>query len=472
MSCWKKQPPQDDPDGFYRQAVHEQRREGFAWQKLRAPRSFDYKLAEKKPYKDWLRMGHFNFSPSQREAIITFLLSLTADPPKEKYVAQPDARQQALIAGRKVLDEFGCEQCHTFEPERWHLAIEPNAPQKPRLLTDWPFLKPQFTPEQVAASLATDRHGKRRATVVGMPRVDTNGKLVEDEDDDGNPIRFFTLWQPALVDGHIYPVGGADLVTPKSWIAAVEPPRGGPFARWVYPRVLAEAKVAGATAAETEAWGWVPPPLVHEGAKVQPAWLYEYLLRPTAIRPAAVLRMPRFNLSQPEAAALVGYFAAKAGASAPYLKPDELPVRPFADADGTTVPRPFGDRAMKILTDRTTFCAKCHVIGDYRPGGENQTILAPDLTQVGRRLKPDYLRRWLANPKSVLPYTAMPVNFPPTGEPLGQDLFPGSSQEQLDAVVELLLHYDEYAREDVGPKTDRRQSWKGMNRRERRKQRT
>ena len=60
------------------------------------------------------------------------------------------------------------------------------------------------------------------------------------------------------------------------------------------------------------------------------------------------------------------------------------------------------------------------------------------------RIRPDYLRRWLANPKSRLPYTGMPVNFPPTGASMGQDLFEGSSLEQLDAVTDLLLSYDWY----------------------------
>jgi hypothetical protein len=44
----------------------------------------------------------------------------------------------------------------------------------------------------------------------------------------------------------------------------------------------------------------------------------------------------------------------------------------------------------------------------------------------------------------VLPYTAMPAQFPPAGPPLGQDLFPATSREQLDAVANLLLHYDQY----------------------------
>jgi hypothetical protein len=72
--------------------------------------------------------------------------------------------------------------------------------------------------------------------------------------------------------------------------------------------------------------------------------------------------------------------------------------------------------------------------------------MAPDLEQAGRRIRPDYLRRWLTDPKSELPYTAMPVNFPPTGPPLGQDLAPGTSDQQIDALTELLLNYDDYVK--------------------------
>ena len=99
---------------------------------------------------------------------------------------------------------------------------------------------------------------------------------------------------------------------------------------------------------------------------------------------------------------------------------------------------------MKLLLDQNQYCAKCHLIGDHRPAGQNRTLLAPRLDDVAGRIRPAYIRRWLADPKSVLPYTAMPAHFPPTGEPLGQDLFPGSSREQLDAVAELLWRYSEY----------------------------
>src|SRR5262249_5392133 len=53
----------------------------------------------------------------------------------------------------------------------------------------------------------------------------------------------------------------------------------------------------------------VPPPLLREGERVQPNWLYRFLQHPYAIRPKVILRMPQFNMSSEEAMALVEYFA-------------------------------------------------------------------------------------------------------------------------------------------------------------------
>ncbi|MBL9123066.1 MAG: hypothetical protein JNG90_05500, partial [Planctomycetaceae bacterium] len=42
-----------------------------------------------------------------------------------------------------------------------------------------------------------------------------------------------------------------------------------------------------------------------------------------------------------------------------------------------------------------------------------------------------------------LPYTGMPVNFPPD-KPASQELYKGSSLEQIEAIVDLLLNYDSF----------------------------
>ena len=123
-----------------------------------------------------------------------------------------------------------------------------------------------------------------------------------------------------------------------------------------------------------EAWGWLPPVLVHEGAKVQPEWLFRFLLDPTPIRPAALLRMPRFNLSRSEAGKLADYFAAVAGAEYPYtpkrVAENEKGVRNrLCEApEGRSgkrllTPFPFSTARCVWCCDRDTYCAKCHTIG-------------------------------------------------------------------------------------------------------------
>ncbi len=76
----------------------------------------------------------------------------------------------------------------------------------------------------------------------------------------------------------------------------------------------------------------VPPTLIREGERVQPNWLYGFLLNPEPVRPTGymLLRMPKFNMSGDEARTLVDYFASTArltnpgaGVTAQYLRVDQ-----------------------------------------------------------------------------------------------------------------------------------------------------
>jgi cytochrome c2 len=463
---------QGDPasQGFFVDALRAHRREGFIWQKLRAPRSFDFKVAAEKGYNEWLTMGRFQLTDQQREAIATFVLGLVAEPPAERYVYRPEARQKAIVEGRKVLEKYACAQCHTLEMERWTFEFDPAKFEDPPTVPDYDFLKPQVSPEEMAKSLKTDNRGLGSTEVAGMPRVDAQGRLLvvdEDQDQQGRAVYqySFMLWEPAVINGKLWTVGGASplvcgpeitdgrlaagRVDVTKWAArltAIRPPVGGMLARLLYPAVLAEARASGRGPADGEAWGWLPPPLVGEGAKVQPAWLYDFLLAPERIRPSSVLRMPHFNLSPEEAGKLVDYFAAVAGAEFPYSSDARSRSGYLEKLEQTRPPAESTrlDEALKLLTASGTDCVKCHLIGDYRPGSGAGATLAPNLERVGRRIRRQYLRRWLANPKTVLPYTPMTVNFPPVGPPLEPELFGGNATEQLDSVIDLLLNYERY----------------------------
>ena len=232
---------------FYLEAIRTKRREGFIWQKLRAPRSFDYAATANKSYNEHLLMGRFSFTAAEREAIITFVLGLVAEPPKDKYLPRPDPRRRAIVEGRKVLDTYACAQCHTLETERWTIEWDPaKAPEPPPAAADYPFLKPHVTPAQLAASQKTDGRGLCRAELVGMPQTSAVGELEETEDEDGNPRYAFVLWEPAVIAGKVWPVGGASVLVSPGQIVARRPPLGGDFARLLYPWAMGEARDSGA----------------------------------------------------------------------------------------------------------------------------------------------------------------------------------------------------------------------------------
>jgi hypothetical protein len=447
--------------GFFMEKLMGHQREGFIWQKLRAPRSYDYKKTENKGYNERLRMPQFNIDAEQREQVITFVLGLVAEPPAQQYVYKSQPRRAAIAEGLKVIEKFNCKGCHAFQMDRLELAYEPGDFSDPPKFDDYAFLESHVTPQQVKASLETDNRGLRHAALVGMAVVNEKTGEPELVDSDGSPIdpddktspafQKFTPWETAVINGKIRPAGLQNLFVPMSRVVKQYPTSeqlrenpvgyGGYLPRLIYAAVLAAERQVNPNAKGDEAWGWLPPPLVGEGRKVQTDWLHDFLLDPYPIRPAVVLRMPKFNMSTNEASALVNYFAAIDNAEYPYdFDPRTREGYLASKEREEDHPHRLGD-ALKIVTDNN-YCVKCHPIGDFEPAGSARAK-GPHLDQVYKRLRPDFALRWIANPKRILPYTGMPVNIPPN-KPASDVLYPGSSLEQVNAVVDLLMNWDRF----------------------------
>lgn len=446
-----------DPDtGYFVEKLLGHEREGFLWQKLRAPRSYDYKKTENKTYNERYRMPQFPFDDKQRESVMTFVLGLVSEPPAPQFVHQPAPREQARLDGLVVAEQFNCKGCHILEMDRWDITYRPGGMGEAMEMADYPFLSPHFSPQQVSQSLKADAEGRRRATLIGMPvldpetgrpqLVDEDGVPMEEDDEEAVPHRPVMLWHDALVDGEARQVGGPNVLVPEAAIRAGKhyPAVGGDLARLLYPVVIADEKEINPNVKPEDAWGWLPPPLVGEGKKVQSPWLHKFLLNPQTIRPPAVLRMPKFNLNSAQAAKLVDYFAARDGADFPYAYDPRLDAASVASKEAGHPGHLDG--ALKIVTN-TNYCVKCHLVGDYAPPG-NPKALAPQLEVVHERLRPGYVHDWIANPKRFLPYTGMPVNIP-FDKPVSQDLYKGTSEEQLSALTDLLMHFDLFAKRNL-----------------------
>jgi cytochrome c2 len=468
----------DKDKGFFMEAMAHHQREGFLWQKLREPRSYDYMKTENKSYIDRLRMPKFNLSDAQRESIMTFVLGLVAEPPPAKYVYKPSPRREAELAGQRVIDKYNCAGCHAMKMQEWAVTYQPGKMQAASTEGEYDYLVPHFTPQQIAESKKTDRRGLGHATIHGLPLP---------KEDEEEPTVYFKLWSNELIDGQTWLSGGADVeiderLNPPGK-SVRRPQQGGVFANYAHPVVLAAEKKANPSVKATDVWGFVPPPLVGQGRKTQPQWFHDFLLEPFPIRPSVVLRMPKFHLTSNEARLIVNHFAARDNAEYPYeydprsdqaylatrdsaYRENKTAAQKAAPAPGAappaggapagaapgapgaaplpSVPPGKGGRledALALVTDNQ-FCVKCHRIGDYTPPGA-LSAQAPNLANIHNRLRPEYLRNWIANPVRILPYTGMPVNFPKT-QSVGQHKFKGTSAEQVEAIVDLLMNYDDY----------------------------
>ena len=457
----------DTPDTqFFFEAISHHNRQGFIWQKLRQPRSYDYQKVSNKEYNDRLRMPQFPFNDEEREQVITFVLGLVAEPPAEKYIYAPDPRQDAIVKGRQVLEKFNCAGCHSMSMEQWEIAFMPDDEnyEEPPELQGYPFLKAHATSDEMEDSLETDAQGMRHATIHGRPLLNEESGLPLLFNEDLDPVEpgeeseaeslyySFELWGNAVINGHMFQSGGPSLLV-KDSTSKKYPAWGGSLSNYLFPIVIADEKNRNPQVKGSEAWGWLPPPLVGEGEKVQTNWLHNFLLDPTPIRPAVVLRMPKFNMSPDDATALANYFAAVDNAGYPY----EFDSRTASDAFAAMEEEHPGrlKDALGIVVNNT-YCVKCHLVGDFMPGG-SEKAMGPNLADVYERLRPEYTRRWIADPRRILPYTGMPVNIPYKPEPpvyggIAQDIFKGTSFEQLDGLVDLLMNYDVFSRQELSIK--------------------
>ncbi|MDA1178169.1 MAG: hypothetical protein O2931_05150 [Planctomycetota bacterium] len=464
-------------EAFYLEKLHEHDRTGFIWQKLKEPRSYDYKMAATKDYNDRLRMPLFPLTPQEREAVVTFVLGLVAQPPAEQFVYHADPRQEALLAGQKVIEKFNCTGCHVLQAERWDLEFAAGTIEPPPVEPSYPFVNSKFTTAQVTASsqkdpqratLSTTLHGMPdRNPATGLPVMwDEEEEELSTEDiesgayDPEKMVHRFQLWQAALIDGKVAEITPTAMSIPASAVKRRFPTWGGDLTLKLLPTVTRYEQEVNPAAKGTEAWAWLPPPLLGEGTKVQAEWLHDFLLDPHMIRPATVMRMPKFNMSSAEATSLVNYFAARDQAEYPYAYQERtrsghlLQTEQDYQNSLANIPkdqRPDGasrlDHAMNIVVSNN-YCIKCHQVGDYSPQASDRAK-APDLSVIYQRLRPDYVRRWIAEPRRILPYTSMPVNIPfkEGTENLGgleQKLYHGASPEQVDGLVDLLMNFNAY----------------------------
>jgi hypothetical protein len=147
----------------------------------------------------------------------------------------------------------------------------------------------------------------------------------------------------------------------------------------------------------------LPPKLLTEGARVDPAWLLHFLTNPAlsetdtnrdGVRSYLQVRMPTFSFSENELGKLVRFFEALSRQSFPYI--------PESD---TTLTAKETDMARSLFSSTAAPCLKCHATGDP---AHDQHATAPNFLLARGRLKPDWMERWIIDPQAISPGTSMP----------------------------------------------------------------
>jgi mono/diheme cytochrome c family protein len=134
-----------------------------------------------------------------------------------------------------------------------------------------------------------------------------------------------------------------------------------------------------------------PPSLSHIADKTTQEWIFAWLKDPQAY--ASTSTMPNFKLSDDDARDISAFLMANSSA----IDGDSAPLLTKSQPDPTAGASLYG----------ASFCSSCHAVQNAAGnmvGGD----VGPELTRVGSKVKPGWLRAWLGNPRIYDPATGMP----------------------------------------------------------------
>jgi len=134
-----------------------------------------------------------------------------------------------------------------------------------------------------------------------------------------------------------------------------------------------------------------PPSLEHVADKTTREWIYAWLKDPQAY--AVTSTMPNFKLSDPDARDISAFLISNSTS----IPGDTEPAKDSKAPDPTAGASLYGE----------SFCASCHAVQNAAGnvvGGD----VGPELTRIGNKTKPEWLRAWLRNPRVYDAETAMP----------------------------------------------------------------
>ena len=383
-------------------------------------------------------------------------VAILKDPAKRAEQVKCDINNTTMsrvACGEKLIANYGCFGCHQIDGFEGYAPIAPE-------LNGW--AKKDLT--QIDYGYAIDDHHQQTHETFAVwkldsPRIYRRDRIelkMGDFDLSPREIRAITVFLMGLND--LKPQAEYNPYEKPEYRAAVE---GRQTVEDYNCRGchLIEGKGADFITARRQATPDFdeqlgPPHLTGEGARVQPEWLFGFLRAPgdNGIRPVLhpewvygeaepveklAVKMPTFPFSSEQATAVVRYFASWEGADYPYVA---AKVKTLA-----------GDERMDALlhlnssNDTGGNCISCHFVGEFpvERGKTELEKMGPNLGNVYKRLRPEWVQAWISKPSDWLPYTKMPAFWPdPFGTPLNWTLPEGFKQPATaEGQIELLRDY-------------------------------
>ncbi len=328
---------------------------------LQAPQGYDPKT----------RMPRYRYDEKQVALLSSFLLS-KKDDDFAANVHLPESDAQSVARGKKLVTDYGCTACHrvngvsppeSFAPDLSRIGSKP--------LFQVGFIRgmPETLPDYIAGKI----HDPRAfGPALKMPTFSLTDVQVE------------SLTTALLAQTDRAVTMPPELVRTTSH-AKYHP--GGDAGR------LMEDLRCQSCHAINGNGGDMAPDLSFEGSAVQRKWLLDFMNNPNTLRPMLIRRMPKFNLSNAEINSLSDYLVSafqKSGFDSQTLDPAAL------NSDAAV-------RGKELFYTKYA-CQSCHT-ADFK---KDKGYVGPPLADVGDRLTPVWIFKWLQNPNALTPGTLMP----------------------------------------------------------------
>lgn len=183
-----------------------------------------------------------------------------------------------------------------------------------------------------------------------------------------------------------------------------------------------------------EAASLSPPSLNSIGDKLHESALRGAIKQSdVTLRPWLKVRMPKFEFEAAELDSVVNELVAKD--RLPVLEPVpgerllQLSASPDVSPTDDTTSAVYEHAASRLVTADGFGCQSCHAIGSAEAPSVDLKAKGPNLSLLGKRIRPDWFYRWVRNPARIVPRMEMPAI-----QNAARGLLDDSLDKQLDAL--------------------------------------